>query len=220
MLKIRLTFATPTINSRCTTPSSSSSNSSSSSSSSSSHPPLLTSTDCLSVLKCVPYLTLCYGLSPILITLTRTISQDTLFAMTASMLFAYLLFFDYRPSASMTSSPISLNAAIFASVCLASRLPSVLHTFAIVSVALTTFALWPALHRRIGGLLPPICLHATTAAMIGVSAAAVSYVSVVGCWLLLASHLFIVGFCPLLFVSLQKDKHNIYGPWDEAVIKD
>ena len=140
--------------------------------------------------------------------------------MTASMLFAYLLFYDYRASASMTSSPVSLNAAIFASVCLASRLPSVLHTFTIVSVALLTFALWPPLHRRLGILLSPLMLHATTAALIGVSVAAVARVSVVGGWLLVATHCVILLFCPLLFVNLQGDKHNIYGPWDEAVIKE
>jgi len=194
--------------------------SSSSSSSSCSSTPFLSLSDCLSFLQCFPCLTLCYGLSPILITLTRTISQDTLFAMTASMLFAYLLFFDYRASASMTSSPISLNAAIFASVCLASRLPSVLHTFAIVSVALVTFALWPPLHRRLGTLLTPLLLHVSTATLIGVSIAAVAQVSVVGGWLLMATHFLILIFCPLLFVNLQKDKHNIYGPWDEAVIKE
>ena len=101
-----------------------------------------------------------------------------------------------------------------------SRLPTVLHTFAIVSLALTTFALWPALHRRLGVVLPAPILHAATLLLIGISSLSVSYASVVGSWLLVCSHFVILVFCPLFFVSLQKDKHNIYGPWDEAVIKD
>ncbi len=47
------------------------------------------------------------------------------------------------------SQPLSLNAAIFASVCLASRLPTMWHAFATVTFALETFALWPILRRRL-----------------------------------------------------------------------
>ena len=43
---------------------------------------------------------------------------------------------------------MSLNAAIFASVCLASRLPTTRHAFATVTFAVVMFALWPELRRR------------------------------------------------------------------------
>ena len=46
------------------------------------------------------------------------------------------------------SSAISLNAAIFASVCLASRLPSALHAFVIVFFAVQMFALFPEVRTR------------------------------------------------------------------------
>ena len=42
-----------------------------------------------------------YGLSPVLMTLTDTISTDTIYAMTVAMLLANLLFHDYGPSAAM-----------------------------------------------------------------------------------------------------------------------
>ncbi len=42
-----------------------------------------------------------YGLSPVLMTLTDTISTDTIFAMTTAMLLANLLFHDYGASAAM-----------------------------------------------------------------------------------------------------------------------
>ena len=47
------------------------------------------------------FLSFGYGLSPVLMTLTDTISTDTIYAMTAAMLMANLLFHDYGPSAAM-----------------------------------------------------------------------------------------------------------------------
>ena len=42
-----------------------------------------------------------YGLSPVLMTLTLTISTDTIYAMTVAMLLANLLFHDYGAHAAM-----------------------------------------------------------------------------------------------------------------------
>lgn len=44
---------------------------------------------------------------------------------------------------------LSLNAAIFASVCLASRLHTTWHAFATVTFSFKLFALWPVLRRRL-----------------------------------------------------------------------
>ena len=49
----------------------------------------------------VIFLTFGAGLSPILMTLTDTISTDTIYAMTAAMLLANLLFHDYGAGAVM-----------------------------------------------------------------------------------------------------------------------
>ena len=46
------------------------------------------------------------------------------------------------------SSSVSLNAAIFAAVCLASRLPSAFHGFVLVSLAVLIFALFPDFRVR------------------------------------------------------------------------
>lgn len=42
-----------------------------------------------------------FGLSPVLMTLTETISTDTIYAMTTCMLLANLLFHDYGANAAM-----------------------------------------------------------------------------------------------------------------------
>jgi hypothetical protein len=44
---------------------------------------------------------------------------------------------------------VSLNAAIFASVLLASRLPSNLHVFALISIAIEVFALFPIMRHHL-----------------------------------------------------------------------
>jgi len=50
---------------------------------------------------------------------------------------------------SRVSGVLSLNAGLFASVCLASRLHTALHSFATVTFAVEMFALWPALRRNL-----------------------------------------------------------------------
>jgi phosphatidylinositol glycan class C protein len=47
------------------------------------------------------FLALAFGLSPILMTLTSTISTDTIYAMTVGMLLTNLLFHDYGANAAM-----------------------------------------------------------------------------------------------------------------------
>lgn len=87
------------------------------------------------------FLSFTFGFSPVLKTLTESVSTDTVYAMSSLMLLAHLVSFRYaQPS---PPSSLSLNAALFGSVCLASRLPGALHTFAMLSCALLVFALWP-----------------------------------------------------------------------------
>ncbi|PIK36366.1 putative phosphatidylinositol N-acetylglucosaminyltransferase subunit C [Apostichopus japonicus] len=95
-----------------------------------------------------------FGLSPVLQTLTDTVSTDTIYAMSVFMLLANFIFHDYGTSKVVVSKSLSLNASVFASVCLASRLPTSLHAFTTVSLALQLFALWPELRRKLKLLYP------------------------------------------------------------------
>uniref|UniRef100_A0AAZ3SG91 Phosphatidylinositol N-acetylglucosaminyltransferase subunit C n=1 Tax=Oncorhynchus tshawytscha TaxID=74940 RepID=A0AAZ3SG91_ONCTS len=90
------------------------------------------------------FLSFTFGFSPVLRTLTESVCTDTVYAMTALMLLAHLVAFPYaQPS---PPGSLSLNAALFASVCLASRLPGDLHT--------SVFALWPCLLQRLRDCAP------------------------------------------------------------------
>ena len=72
--------------------------------------------------------------SPLLGTLTRTFSNDTICALTISLFLLHLTLHDYAYASNYTNrfrGTLSLNAAVFASVLLAARLPTTTHVFAV-----------------------------------------------------------------------------------------
>ncbi|XP_026881798.1 phosphatidylinositol N-acetylglucosaminyltransferase subunit C [Electrophorus electricus] len=163
------------------------------------------------------FLAFTFGFSPVLKTLTESVSTDTVYAMSAVMLLAHLLSFPYtQPS---PPGSLSLNAALFASVCLASRLPGALHTFAMLSWALLVFALWPCLLHRLRERAEwsfPWAAGLVCAGGVG----GLGAVWPGGALLLSLALLVLTLACPLLLVCLQRHKDNIHGPWDEAEIRE
>lgn len=160
-----------------------------------------------------------YGFSPVLKTLTESVSTDTVYAMAVSMLLGHLIFFDYGANAAIVSSTLSLNMAIFASVCLASRLPRALHAFIMVTFAIQIFALWPMLQRKLKARTPRSYVGVTLLFALAAGAGLLS-VSAVGAILFALLLLLISGLCPFYLIRLQLFKENIHGPWDEAEIKE
>ncbi|KAF7203355.1 phosphatidylinositol N-acetylglucosaminyltransferase subunit C [Nothobranchius furzeri] len=161
------------------------------------------------------FLSFTFGFSPVLKTLTESVSTDTVYAMSAVMLLAHLVSFPYgEPS---PPGSLSLNAALFASVCLASRLPGALHTFAMLSCALLVFALWPCLLQRLRENSPlqftGVCVGVCTGGVGGLASQSLG-----GAVLLSLAVVSVTFLCPLLLVWLQRHKDNIHGPWDEAEI--
>ncbi|CAJ0758175.1 16228_t:CDS:10 [Entrophospora sp. SA101] len=92
------------------------------------------------------------GLSPILKTLTIDTSEDTIWALTVILFLANMMFHDYgsenRTNIKFPGS-LSTNAAIFASVLLASRLTLNSHVFGLMLFAVEWFALFPIFRRYI-----------------------------------------------------------------------
>lgn len=152
--------------------------------------------------------------SPVLHTLTDTISTDTIYNMTFLMILIHLIFYDYGLSAAVVSKSLSLNAAVFASVCLASRLPTAYHAFVLISIAVKCFVLFPMIRCKIGKPLvfPLIFVFGVVFILASISVTlTVLFVMLV---------LFVNFICPIMFVNYQKHKDNIYGPWDEAVVNN
>lgn len=163
------------------------------------------------------FLSFTFGFSPVLKTLTESVSTDTVYAMSALMLLAHLVSFPYaQPS---PPGSLSLNAALFASVCLASRLPGALHTFAMLSCALLVFALWPCLLHRIkenaSSQFAGVCVGVCIGGVVGLGSQWLG-----GAVLLALALGSVTLLCPLLLIRLQRHKDNIHGPWDEAEIQE
>ncbi|XP_058066070.1 phosphatidylinositol N-acetylglucosaminyltransferase subunit C [Anopheles bellator] len=151
--------------------------------------------------------------SPLLHTLTNSISTDTIFSMTFVVLVLHLVFFDYGISAALVSKAISLNAAIFGAICLASRLSSSLHAFVLLELAAVFFALGPFLVSKLYSISFLVLSIAACCYFLN----AISHIILYTYICLLA---FVNLFCPWLFVRLQKYKNNINGPWDEAIVTE
>ena len=158
-----------------------------------------------------------FGISPVLSTLTRTVSTDTIYLMVTGMLMANMAVHDYGPRAMVVSQAFSLNAAFAAAVCLASRLPFSLDAFALIISAAGIFGLWPAM-RSVLQRKHPVYFLAVTPLLIFSDLILIVLVSrfFALMFFLLIACLSLI--CPLLFVRLQRCKTTIHGPWDEAVI--
>ena len=160
-------------------------------------------------------------ISPVLATLTRTFSDDTICALTLSLFLAHLALYDYEYALAYTSvfrGVVSMNAAVFASVLLAARLPSTPHVFAICFLATQTFVLLPAHSRAVSRSLSS-AQHLGVAACVVLLTASMLLVTVskllAGCYLL--GILTITVACPWLLVHMQHARTQIHGPWDAAV---
>jgi len=154
-----------------------------------------------------------FVLSPVLYKLTDSIATDTIHTMAATGLLLHLLTRNYGLLAPVVSSSTSLNAAVFAAVCLASRFDHHLAAFSLLSLAVLLFPPLPLAPP----LLPPLpssLLHCT-AALVCLHLTCTSSTLLLAVLLLLLLHLPI----PLTFHHLQSAKRTIHGPWDEAVLK-
>lgn len=163
------------------------------------------------------YVIIGYLLSPILHTLTDTVSTDTIYAWAVIMMIIHMIFFDYNVPAALVSKSLSINAAIFASVCLVSRLSTPFDAFVLLTISVILFVLSPQLfksilHTNLFNVIYFFTLILTVMCLYSVSNTLMCYFVLI---------VFVLsGYCPFLFVYWQKYKDNKYGPWDEAVIND
>ncbi|KAG5888622.1 hypothetical protein JTB14_022638 [Gonioctena quinquepunctata] len=152
--------------------------------------------------------------SPVLHTLTDTISTDTIYTTTFSMMLIHLIFFDYGVGAAIVSNSLSISAVVFASICLASRLSSAFNAFILMTIAIEMFVLFPVLAAEMKN-----SFFFTTVFLI-FNIFFLFNIGRLATFLFLSAVVLISIVCPLLYVRYQKYKENIYGPWDEAVVDD
>lgn len=176
------------------------------------------------VLKTSYFITGLYMLSPIYHTLTRSISSDSIWALTASLIVLHLFLHNYSGSTvkppgalefSSFTSNISLNASIVASLLIASRLPSRLQVFAIVLFSLQVFLFAPFVSYCIKKF--SFRLHLCfSLGLMAVTLFLVYQQHQFLFVLLLCILMFVNLVCPYWLIRIQEYKFEINGPWDEA----
>ncbi|KAL8505177.1 hypothetical protein ACS0TY_016405 [Phlomoides rotata] len=176
------------------------------------------------ILKTSFFITGLYVLSPIYHTLTRSISSDSIWALTASLIVLHLFLHNYSGSTvkppgalefSSFTSNISLNASIVASLLIASRLPSRLHVFAIVLFSLQVFLFAPFVSYCIKKFSFRLHLCFSLGLMAG-TLFLVHQQHQLLFVLLLCILMFVNLVCPYWLIRIQEYKFEINGPWDEA----
>ncbi|CAF2872023.1 unnamed protein product [Rotaria sp. Silwood2] len=157
--------------------------------------------------------------SPVVFTLTKTISTDTIYAMSTLMMLTHLIFYDYGAETAMVQKALSFSVALFSSVCLASRLSTSFHTFCLVTSAVLVFALWPELRKYIKESSFRVFSLLTIVHIIG-CIILLFRLSILHTILYILAIIFLTFLCPLWLVSLQKYKISIRGAWEEAVVTE
>ena len=156
------------------------------------------------------FISIGFALSPVLYKLTDSISTDSIHTMAMASFFLHLLCSDYGMAAPIVSWQISLNAAIFSTVCLASRFDNHLAAFSLLCLSVFCFLILP-LSR------PVLPLGILWSLLLGfISIFLLSWISTSQACLALLCLATVQLACPLIFHNLQVDKQTIHGPWDEA----
>jgi len=171
------------------------------------------------------------GLSPILKSLTRSTSSDSIWAMSFWLLAINIFFFDYKGNwdgaHKVPVASLSTNAALMASTVLASRLPSTGQVFSLTLFSIEVFGLFPVFRVvarqrswRYHVLLTVLLVVGAGGGVGMVLANPDEYFPwknglvgmIVGCLISAVA----LGGCSWWLIGLQKYKNEIYGPWDPA----
>jgi len=181
------------------------------------------------------------GLSPILKSLTRSTSSDSIWTMSLLLFAINIFFFDYGSPPSRSSvgggsknipASLSTNAALMASTVLASRLPSTGQVFSLTLFSIEVFGLFPVFRRY--ARQRSWRGHVTLTSLLVVGAG--GGVGLIlghggdgnGYWdwpwksglLGVVIGLLVTGLamggCSWWLIGLQKYKNEIHGPWDPA----
>ncbi|KAF8509822.1 phosphatidylinositol N-acetylglucosaminyltransferase [Gautieria morchelliformis] len=163
------------------------------------------------------------ALSPVLRTLTAATSSDSIWALSACLFILNALLADYGSSRQRIrnqerlTSVLSMNAAISASVVLASRLSTNVAVFALTLFSVQSFALFPILRVRLQQAAPPIVRITLTVVLSTASLYLTIPLSHTAAYLLALLLILITWIAPGVLVWAQRYKNEIRGPWDVAV---
>ncbi|KAG5439236.1 hypothetical protein PCANB_001535 [Pneumocystis canis] len=161
-----------------------------------------------------------FCISPILESLTKSTTSDSIWALTFCLFLANIFFHDYSTDKWANKKfpgSLSTNAAVMASVVLASRLSSYIHVFSLIVFAVEWFALFPMFRRYLRQNFSFIIHLVLTAFLLILASILITLeISFALTLIFLFGFFFISFISPLWLISLQKYKSEIHGPWDIA----
>lgn len=166
------------------------------------------------------------GLSPILKSLTKSTTKDSIWALSSWLMLINIFFFDYGGGVGVKfPASLSTNAALMASTVLASRLTSTTHVFSLTLFSIEVFGLFPVFRRHLrhyswqGHLLLTFALVLGAGAGMGVTLAPESTTwkaALIGILLWGIATAIGMGGCSWWLIGLQRYKNVVIGPWDPA----
>ncbi|OBT90309.1 hypothetical protein VE02_03339 [Pseudogymnoascus sp. 03VT05] len=164
------------------------------------------------------------GLSPILKSLTRSTSSDSIWALSTWLMIINVFFFDYGGNVGVKfQASLSTNAALMASTVLASRLPSTQHVFSLTLFSIEVFGLFPVFRRHLRHVSWRWHVVLTALLVMG-AGGGVGMVVTRGGWKAAVVGMTLgnliaglaMGGCSWWLIGLQRYKNEIHGPWDPA----
>ena len=164
------------------------------------------------------------GLSPILKSLTKSTSSDSIWALSSWLMVLNVMTFDYGagPEAKFPA-PLSTNAALMASTVLASRLPTTTHVFSLTLFSIEVFGLFPVFRRHLrhhswtGHLWLSTFLVILASGGLSMTISGGGYImGIVGVVLGGVIICLSMGMTSWWLIGLQRYKNEIHGPWDPA----
>ncbi|KAF9785867.1 phosphatidylinositol N-acetylglucosaminyltransferase [Thelephora terrestris] len=162
------------------------------------------------------------SLSPVMKTLTASTSSDSIWAIAACLFILNALIANYsspRPeiyTRESLTSVLSINAAISASVVLASRLPDDISVFALMLYAVVLFAMFPVLRHRLQAASSGFQAFLTVL-LSAISVLLTAPLSPFVAWIYGGVLSLVLFAAPAALVWAQRYKNELKGSWDVAV---
>lgn len=162
-------------------------------------------------------------LSPVLITLTQTHSDNTTYTVAIILLLIHLVLHDYNfiyekeENINITGAT-SLGCVVIASVILASRLSSIVQVFSFLSFSSTLFFTFPSIVQCISLKNITYFNYILVPCLFFILCISIRRISTILFYINLIGHLFILLIVPLFFVEKHNLKTKLEGPWDECKI--
>lgn len=164
------------------------------------------------------------GLSPILKSLTKSTTSDSIWAISAWLMVINVFFFDYGGGVGAKfPASLSTNAALMASTVLASRLTSTTDVFSLMLFSIEIFGLFPTFRRYLRHISWRAHFALTVALAWGAGAGIAVTVTGGGWKTAIAGAVLgsiaistTMGTCVMWLIGLQRYKNEIHGPWDPA----